>query len=716
MDNTITGIEDLYLDVLDANSIDATTIVLNGSDLQTTLTNLQTQINTSGAGGYFILTAEFNGSWVQGGYFSYGSGIGGNLPVMLPNCTLIGYIITSSTAVTATTNIQITKNGSQQALMTIANGGTQTINTTLSINFALGDYVRVRFPNTAGQGAGGGTYRSTLIFQTAAVNGTNGTNGTNGLDGQNVSFNAPTIATITPATAASINDIITTASGTQTHALTFNIPRGKNSNFQVGTISSTGLNPPSLSISGATDANGDNLYTMNFGLQRGEKGDKGDKGDKGNDGDQAESTIVAIGAAAAAATSAAAAAAAAGAAAASAATAATAGASAGAQAGSSAAEAVLSSLDTRVTILEGEMDIQQTKTQYISQSVTETTIGGGRTICNSTYGFLSNTIEADSLSVSTTINTNDLNVTGESYFANDILIGDTKKLLTNQIVQRQYPANGDILIDATNLNIGSSFNDSINLQGDNINIITNTAGGIITFENALANTDVNVVIQGIASISEDLTAGTNGELNTHNLYGTTLIQKLDSIANIDLDIGTDTNILNIGGNGNTTNININSTNVYSTNTIFDVEATNITLSSDLDISEITIGSILDLDTSVTINTRDINIGTNGIGMTTPTLNIGTYNRTLTEIRGETIEILASETTSINGSSNLVLDATTIDIGNSSGDVNIQGSTIDIGTTGVLNTINIGNNYSSVNINTIDTQYITIENFVNQLGF
>jgi hypothetical protein len=96
VDNTITGREDLYLDVLDANSIDAnsidnTTIVLNGSDLQTTLNNLQSQINNGG--GYFVLTCEYNGNAVNGssssGFFSFGGNITTTaLPIYLPNCSL----------------------------------------------------------------------------------------------------------------------------------------------------------------------------------------------------------------------------------------------------------------------------------------------------------------------------------------------------------------------------------------------------------------------------------------------------------------------------------------------------------------------------------------------------------------------------------------------------------------------------------------------------
>jgi len=561
IDNTITGLEDLYLDELDvtnvvadtiaSTSVASTTISLNGTDLQTTLTDLQSQITAGG--GYFVLTCEFAGNPVNSGRFGFGAGLNsGVLRTTMPNCSMIAcrFELSSSLTTNNQTNIVVEKNGTATAggsgnyltgvtliYKSVANGDFS------AVSYVEGDYFTVRFNNAGGNTFTGSAVgaRASFVFQTNAVDGTNGTNGTDGTNGQNVSFNTPTIATITPATTASISDTIVTASGTQTHSLNFNIPRGKNSSFQVGTISSVGTASPSLSITGATDANGDNVYTMNFGLQQGIQGNQGSKGDKGDTGDEAASTLLAIASAGAAAASAGLASGYASSAAISAGLAASNGASAGAEAGAEAAEGVLSGLETRVTTLEGEMDTQQTKTQYISQSATETTIGGGKTI-------------------------------------------------------------------------------------------------------------------------------------------------------------------------------VNSTNYYGNNVIFDVEATNITLSSDLDFSEITIGSILNLNTSATINTRAINIGTNGIGMTAPTLNIGTYNRTATEIRGESIEILASQTTTINGSSNLVLDATTIDIGHSTGDVNISGSTIDIGTTGVLNTINIGNDYSIVNINTGISQYINVDNFVNQLGF
>jgi hypothetical protein len=51
-----------------------------------------------------------------------------------------------------------------------------------------------------------------------------------------------------------------------------------------------------------------------------------------------------------------------------------------------------------------------------------------------------------------------------------------------------------------------------------------------------------------------------------------------------------------------------------------------------------------------------------------------------------------------------------------GDISIQGSNIDIGTSGTLNYINIGNDYSIININSGVNQYINIDNFVNQLGY
>lgn len=169
---------------------------------------------------------------------------------------------------------------------------------------------------------------------------------------------------------------------------------------------------------------------------------------------------------------------------------------------------------------------------------------------------------------------------------------------------------------------------------------------------------------------------------------------------------------------------MDTTTFNSNNTTFDVEAQNITLSSDLGSSLITIGSNVNLDTSVYVNTKNINIGTQQTSLTTPKLYMGTSNKTDTRVRGKTIQVLATDKTSIinstdidiKSSNNITIDAPAIDIGVDNATVNIQGDLINIGTTGVVNTVNVGNAFSSVNINTIDTEYINVDNFFNQLGF
>ena len=224
----------------------------------------------------------------------------------------------------------------------------------------------------------------------------------------------------------------------------------------------------------------------------------------------------------------------------------------------------------------------------------------------------------------------------------------------------------------------------------------------------------NLVVSGDSTISNDLIAGTAVNYvsnNEHILRGTTSLNKIKGI--------------DTSAQGDDT-LTIESGFLYTTGTLVDIDATSITLSSDLDISEITIGSILNKDSQLTLNTRDINIGTNAIGMTNPTLDIGTYSKTTTKVSCKTIEITASQTTSIDSSYFLVLDANAIDIGTTSGTeinigksttyVNIQGSSINIGTTGIFNTINIGNDYSILNINAGIGQFVNIDNFVNQLGF
>jgi len=730
VDNTLTGVEDLFLDEIDVN-----TIILDGNDLQTTLTDLQDQI-TSG-GGYFQVIGEAQGTASSSKNFSFGANTNDSeLNVYLPNSTWYGVAIASGGVITSPVGIDIIIN-SVTYTYSIPNGSASTF-TNFSLNTAVtqGQTLRAKFGTSIG--VGGSNYRITLFFRTSAVNGTNGTNGTNG---QNVSFDTPTITTITPATSASINDTIVTAGGTQTHSLNFNIPRGKNSSFQVGTISSVGTASPSLDITQSTNGNGDNVYTMNFGLQQGIQGSKGDKGDKGNNGDDAESTLASIAAAAVSTAAATAAGASAIAAAASASAAASAGAAAGTQAGSQAAQAVLQEQNNRITQLEIDMDDVQYKTNYISVEGYVTTIGGGgqngRTIVNSTLGLLTNTLEADSINVSDTINTSDLNVVGQSYFGNDITLADTKSLNTNIIRQRQYPAAGDMLIDANNLDIGSAFCDSVDVIGDNINIRTNEVNGITTFNCAFANTDTQVVVDGSLQakifnvtnnatinndllIEENLTAGTDGEFNEHILYGTIFTQTIEAINNaLPLNIGEET-----------TELQLLSNNIAVGNLEVGVESQTLINNKNISIGETLANSVVNIggaNSKITCNGT-----TNTITMDGTNINIGNPIDSILDIDGDTINIgtaHVNNTCNINPTTlNIVTNGTlaepsTLNIGSQycntdieATTLNIQGSTINIGTAGVLNTINIGNDYSVVNINAGIGEFINIPEFINQLGF
>ena len=733
IDNTITGVEDLYLDELDVN-----TIVLGGTDLQTTLTELQNQITTGG--GYFQVLLERNGAATSVAYFSCGANANAALLTYLPNCVIYGIAISYTGTITSAVDVDVILNSTTYTYVVPTGTNGAYTNYNLNISVSQGTTLQAKFGTNLG--AGGGNYRISLFCRTSAVNGTNGTNGT---DGQNVSFYEPTITQITPASTPYVNDTITTTTigeqTTQYHQLDFGIRRGKNASFQVGTISSVGTASPTLDITQSTNGSGDNVYTMNFGLQQGTKGDKGDKGDKGNQGDDAESTLASIAAAAVSTAAATAAGASAIAAAASASAAASAGAAAGTQAGSQAAQAVLEEQNGRITQLEIDMDAEQFKTTYISREGYVTTIGGlgagGRTIVNSTNGLLTNTMEADSISVSDTINTNDLNVVGQSYFANDITLADTKSLNTNIIRQRQYPAAGDMLIDATNLDIGSSFCDTLDVIGDSINITTNSSVGFTTFNCGFPNTDTQVLIEGSLEaknliisnnatinntllIQEDLTAGTDGEFNEHILYGTIFTQTIEVINNaLPLNIGEDTTELQLLSN----NIAIGNLEVgVESQTL--INNKNISIGETLANSQVNIGGA---NSKITCNGT-----TNTITMDGTNINIGNPIDSILDIDGDTINIgtaHVNNTCNINPTTlNIVTNGTiaevsTLNIGSQycntdieANNLSIQGSTIDIGTAGIANTINLGNNFSIVNINTIDNQFINMENFINQLGF
>ena len=607
VDNSITGVENLFLDELDVNNIEANKISLGGTDLQSTLTNLQTQINTTGGGGYFTLVCEFNGNSTNAGYFSFGGGINSSiLEVLLPNCSCIAYRAECTTAVLSGGSIVFLRNGTAVNALGIAYVTGDTLKQSLDrdTSFTLGDVISIRF-NNAGGSMGGTQWRVNYIFATTGINGLNGTNGINGSNGQSVSFNVPTISTITPATTATINDTVVTASGTQTHTLNFNIPRGKNSSFQVGTVSSVGTASPSLSITASTDINGDNVYTMNFGLQQGIQGIQGIQGQKGDTGDAAASTLAAIGAATAAAGSAGLAAGFATDAAFSAGQAATNGAQAGAQAGSDAAEAVLEEQNIRIAQLETDVDALQFKTQYISRdNISETTIGGTKTTISSTNG----------LQVSSNLQVN-----------------------SNLDVEQNLSVEG-----LTTLTGDLTAGTSVNYVSTSSHLLRGTAA-----MNKLTGINNS---QGLNTLSV--------ESHTTNLSSSILNAKAGVVNVGDFNVNTDTLCIDT----RYTEIGVHDTNSY---------PSNITVGSEYSVTE--------------INGKSVNIATTDIGLTNPVLNLGTYDKTATELRGKTIKI----------------DANTINIGT------------DLGN---LNYINIGNSFSIVNINSGLQMFINIDNFVNQLGY
>ena len=151
------------------DTINASTITLGGSDLQTTLDNIQTDITTlqntfNSLFGYFVLACEYEGNFVANGWFSFGANIAGNPQVVMPTCTLIGYRIEADVAPTTDTVINIWQLGGVSLGITLPTTSTVVTNTSsVNIPYTLGSTFRVRFGST---GAGGVEWRASFIFST----------------------------------------------------------------------------------------------------------------------------------------------------------------------------------------------------------------------------------------------------------------------------------------------------------------------------------------------------------------------------------------------------------------------------------------------------------------------------------------------------------------------------------------------------------------------
>ena len=321
--------------------------------------------------------------------------------------------------------------------------------------------------------------------------------------------------------------------------------------------------------------------------------------------------------------------------------------------------------------------------------------------------------------------------------ADDIIIGDTTTHGKTTTIDTQninigvndtaeYPSNitigsveSQVILIGNDINIGDNdnFTDTLNIISATISMgNSNITTDIINID----PTYINIGVNDDPEFPSNIIIGSSNSIT--DVYGD-VITIGETIASTVVNIGnTNSNII---CNGTTNNITMNTTTFNSNNTTYDVEAQNIILSSDLGSSLITIGSNVNLDTSVYINTKNINIGTEQTTLTTPKLYMGTITKTDTRVRGKTIQVLATDKTSITGSTdidikssnNITIDAPTLDIGTDNDTINIQGDIINMGTTGVLNTINVGNSFSTVNITSIDTQFINVANtFFNQIGF
>jgi hypothetical protein len=158
-----------------SNTINASSITYGGTDLQTTLATMRTQINDLQTSfdslfGYFVLTCEKSGAFASNSWFSFGANIaigsgGTNPQVIMPTCVLIGYRIERAAADIATSIVIYKNDGLTETTYTITTGtGTTTQNTNISptFPFSLGNTIQVRFGNTGG----GSNWRASFIFRT----------------------------------------------------------------------------------------------------------------------------------------------------------------------------------------------------------------------------------------------------------------------------------------------------------------------------------------------------------------------------------------------------------------------------------------------------------------------------------------------------------------------------------------------------------------------
>jgi len=272
-----------------------------------------------------------------------------------------------------------------------------------------------------------------------------------------------------------------------------------------------------------------------------------------------------------------------------------------------------------------------------------------------------------------------------------------------------------------------------------------------------ATTQLNLISQVATITGETVSIGGNVDVNVVELAGDSLSIGENAncgiidIGNPDttetmingLDLGVNTEIINLGQNGTTTQITaradsivIGDTTTHGKTTSIDTQIIDIgihgggaypceiTIGSDTSTTDI-LGDLITLgdpnsNNAIQVVSDVCNILTNGTSIRTNALDMGSNYTTTANLTGQSITILGTATTTLRGDTiNIGNDNSTdtIQIGNSVSYTEIEGSQINVGVGSVLNTINIGNAFSVVNIQGNTNNPINIAGmFFNQIGF
>jgi hypothetical protein len=530
----------------------------------------------------------------------------------------------------------------------------------------------------------------TTLDNIVAGSGTVGPTGPAGADGQDVSFYAPFITTLSAGSSATVSDVITTASNTQNHQLTFNIPRG------------------------------DKGEQGNQGPQ-GPQGDKGDKGDTGANGDATAATA----AAAAAAVSAAAAAGSALSSSSSAAASAVSAASAASSAAS--AEATASEIGGRVTYIDVGGSYPNGYTTFNRGGGAE----GIRMYNNPTDLTYALRIRNNG-TITQTAGSNDFlntNITGTLTVSSTMtgnLTGSASKIIAKTILEdTDFPL--PFLSD-----LGSSLGLAVNVLTDSVNSIsynpvteilkcvkfqgdlTGSATKIIA-ATSTANSDLSIPFlsssTGSVDILTDIVNGITYNPSTNILKCVTFEGDLS---------GNSTNSTNATkilatSSPNNTNYNIPFLSAATGNVDILTDSTNNLLYNPL-LNTLTVDNLNGKasNVNVTENSTASNFvvpfmsSTSGSAETRCDL-LFTFNPYTNVLSTPNIKV-----------ENILPTTATLNIGDASttSTINIEGQSgceINIGVAAFLNTVNIGNNLSSVNIKGIADTPITVFNAIDQMN-